>query len=242
MGDQTMCDVEKRIEQWRNALRASDAFGTSDIEELESHLREEMSQLRRLGLSETESFLIARHRLGATSTLEAEYEKINPDRRSLLRLSWMAAGVLIYLLAGYVAVGVSHGGILAALPLRMGVTSLALVGVVTKAIAAVVLLLLVWMGFRHWSWTRLSGRLLTMSRPRWILLLGGLAIVDVALIGFDSLFRIAAVRCLNLEEYSRMALVTSFAGLGWGILAPIVAALLVIVLRTRADRYRHVTL
>ena len=30
-----MHDVEKQIEQWRNALRASDAFGTSDIDELE---------------------------------------------------------------------------------------------------------------------------------------------------------------------------------------------------------------
>jgi len=105
-----MSDVEKWIEQWRNALQTSDTLRASDVAELESHLREEMERLQPLGLSEMESFLIARHRLGAIEALEIEYEKVNTDRRSLLRLSWMALGVLVYILAGYGAVGISHGG------------------------------------------------------------------------------------------------------------------------------------
>ncbi len=77
-----------------------------------------------------------------------------------------------------------------------------------------------------------------MSLPKLVLLLGGLALVDVALLGFDLLFRMAAARCVNAEEYGQMARVWSYADLGWAVLAPLLAALLVIVLRTRADRYR----
>jgi hypothetical protein len=233
-----MSDVEKRIEQWRNGLRASDAFGTCDLDELESHLREEMERLQPLGLSEEESFLVARHRLGAAEALETEYEKVNTDRRSLLRLSWMAAGVLVYVLAGYLAVGISHGGMLAALPLRLGATALTWVGVVTEVAAGAVLFLIVWACVRRCSWTRLTGRLRMLSLPWLVLLVGGLAVVDCLLLGFELLFRAAAVRCVNMEEYAQMALVAGYANLGWAILAPLLAGTLVLVLRTRADRSR----
>lgn len=233
-----MSDVEKRIEQWRNALRTSDAFGISDIDELESHLREEMERLRPLGLSETESFLVARHRLGEAQALETEYEKVNADRRSLLRMSWMVGGVLVYVLAGYIAGGVSHGGMLAAIGLRGGATSIAWAGVAAKAAAGVALFLIVWACARRGSWSGLTGRLRMMSLPRLLLLLGGLALVDCLLIGFEFLFRTAAVRCVNSEEYARMALVGSYANLGWAVLAPVLAAILLIILRTRADRSR----
>lgn len=233
-----MSDVEKSIEQWRKALRTSEAFGAADIEELENHLREEMERLQPLGLSEAEAFLVARHRLGAPEALETEYAKVNPDRRSLLRLSWMAAGVLVYLLAGYLAVGISHGGMLAALPLGVGPAALAWIGVATKVAAAAVLFLIVWACVRRCSWSRLTARLRTMSPPGLVLLLGGLVVVDCLLLGFEFLFRTAAVRCVNLEEYSQMALVEGYAGLGWTVLAPVLAGILVLVLRTRTHRPR----
>jgi hypothetical protein len=239
-----MSDVEPRIESWRNTLEDSDRLGPAEVRELESHLREEMGHLQAAGLSDEEAFLVARHRLGETEALAAEYAKVNPGRRSLLRLSWMAAGVLVYLLAGYLAIGISAGGIAAAVLLGAGgagVTSLALVGVAAKAIVAAALLGIVWACLRRWSWSRLTGRLRTMSRFWLVLVIGGLIVVDVAVIGFQSLFRLAALRGLNSEEYGRMALVTSVADLGWALVAPVLAALLMIALRTRADRYRPAT-
>jgi len=233
-----MSDVEQRIEQWRKALGTSDAFGTSDLDELESHLREEMERLQPLGLSGTEAFLVAQHRLGAPATLEAEYEKVNTDRRALLHLSWMAAGALVYILAGHVAVGISHGGMLAALPLRVGPAALAWIGVATTAVAAAALLLIVWACVRRCSWSRLTGRWRTLSWPWLVGLLGGLVVLDCLALGFEFLFRTAAIRCVSIEEYSRMWLIWSYANLGWIILAPILVALLALVLRTRADRYR----
>jgi len=231
-----MSDVEKQIEQWREALRTSEAFGTSDLDELESHLREEMDRLTPLGLSRIEAFLVARHRLGATGALETEYAKVNTDHRALLRLSWMAAGVLVYILAGHVAVGISHGGMLAALPLGVGPAALAWIGVATTAVAGATLLVLVWMCARRCSWNRLIGRLRTLSLPWLVGLLGGLAVAGCLAVSFEFLFRVAAVRCVNVEEYGQMARVSTYAGLGWAVLAPVLAALLAIVLRTRADR------
>lgn len=60
MGGKTRSAVEHQIEQWRKALATSEAFGTSDLDKLESHVREEMDRLQPLGLSNTESFLVAR--------------------------------------------------------------------------------------------------------------------------------------------------------------------------------------
>ena len=54
-----MSDLEKRIEQWREDLRASGAFGTADIEKLKAHLRKEMARLEPLGLSVMEAFLVS---------------------------------------------------------------------------------------------------------------------------------------------------------------------------------------
>ena len=233
-----MSDIERQIEQWRKGLGTSEALGTTDLDELESHLREEMERLTPLGLSPMEAFLVARHRLGATEALETEYAKVNTDRRALLHLSWMAGGVLVYILAGHIAVGISHGGMLAALPLGVGPAALAWIGVATTAVAGAALLAIVWMCARRCSWSRLTGKLRTLPLPWLVGLLGGLAVAGCLAISFEFLFRMAAVRCVNVEEYGQMARVSSYAGLGWAVLAPVLAALLVIVLRTRADRCR----
>jgi len=77
-----MCDVEKRIEQWRARLAASETLNNAEINELESHLREEVAGLRKLELSEEEAFLVARQRLGDTADLEGEFAKVYGHRRS----------------------------------------------------------------------------------------------------------------------------------------------------------------
>jgi hypothetical protein len=244
MGEETMSDVEKRIEQWREGLAGSESLGSSEVRELESHLREEMEHLKTAGLSEEEAFLIASHRLGGAQALEAEFEKVNSDRRFLLHLSWMIAGALAYVLAGRIATGISHGGTLAAVLLgggQLGATSLAVVTVAIRAAAAVALFLLAWACVRRWSWGWLRDRLQTMSLPRVILLVGGLIVVNCALILSSGLFSVAMMRCLNMEEFGEWALVSNYAHVGWSVLAPILAVVLAIVLHTRADRCRQTT-
>ena len=233
-----MSDVENQIEQWREALQTSDAFGSADLDELESHLREEMERLTPLGLSGTEAFLVARHRLGTAEALEAEYAKVNADRRALLHLSWMAAGVLVYILVAHLAVAISEVGVLAALLLHVGPAAFAWIGVAIKVAAMAVLLLLAGTCARRCSWSRWTGRLWTLSWPSRVGLLGGLVVLECLTIGFEFLFRAVTARCVGPQEYGRMWRVLTYANLGWVILLPVLAAFFALVLRTRADRCR----
>jgi hypothetical protein len=96
VGEYTMSDIEKQIEQWRAGLAESELLGGSDVNELESHLREEIEHLKTSGLADDEAVLVARRRLGDTAALEEEFAKVNPHRRLANRLYWMVMGVLSY--------------------------------------------------------------------------------------------------------------------------------------------------
>jgi hypothetical protein len=109
-----MFDINEQIIKWRSNLTKSETLGSSDIEELESHLHEEIEQLKTLKLSDEEAFLIAAHRLGTTDSLAAEYEKINRGSIFRRRLSLMITGILTYLLATHFTTAVSKGCVLLA--------------------------------------------------------------------------------------------------------------------------------
>jgi hypothetical protein len=94
MGGKAMFDLNDAIQQWRGRL--GEACGRSDLEELETHLLEEMEALRASGLSEQEAFWVGTHRLGDPQSLVKEYAKINTLVRWKPRIFWMAAGVLGY--------------------------------------------------------------------------------------------------------------------------------------------------
>jgi len=102
-----MFDLNEQINRWRGNLAQSETLGSSDIDELESHLREEIDNLTTLKLSDEEAFLVATHRLGSTDSLAEEYEKINLGVKFRHRLFWIATGVLGYFLATYLADAVS---------------------------------------------------------------------------------------------------------------------------------------
>jgi hypothetical protein len=135
-----MSDVEKWIEQWRAGLAGSEVLGNSTVNELESHLREEVEQLKTTGVSDEEAFFVARHRLGDAAALEAEFAKVNPHRRLANRLYWMVMGVLSYFViwpvsihisttAGYLAYMIGlQGTLLTAFASVAAMTSYALVG------------------------------------------------------------------------------------------------------------------
>ncbi len=234
-----MSDLKQRIENWRAELAESQAFGAADIDELENHLREEVGRLQATDLSEAEAFLVARHRLGDVGGLAQEFRKVNGDWRPLERLSWMALGAFVYLLAGYVVSGVSQGGVVAAARFGMRGYSLGVLGLALKVATAASLLALVWVACRRrgrtrseTKWPAFSGRVLGF-------LCAALVAADLALIAAQLLFRLTAAQTLGPAEFGRMTLVSAYAGLVWTFLAPIVAAVLVIVFRARALRRRE---
>jgi hypothetical protein len=95
MGTKNMFDVSKSLNDWREQLRQGGRCRQEDIDELEEHLREEMTKLVRIELSDEEAFLLAARRLGGVDALGEEFEKVNTPSVWLNRLRWMAVGVLV---------------------------------------------------------------------------------------------------------------------------------------------------
>jgi hypothetical protein len=71
--------VEERIVEWRGFVAKREAIGT-DVDELESHLRDQIDVLVASGLSEDEAFLIAVSRMGKLDELSQEFAREHSDR------------------------------------------------------------------------------------------------------------------------------------------------------------------
>lgn len=72
--------VEDQIREWRAWLRRRAPIHAPDVEELESHLRDQIHSLGRAGLSPDEAFLIAVKRLGSLDALSREFAHEYSDR------------------------------------------------------------------------------------------------------------------------------------------------------------------
>jgi len=72
--------LEEQVEQWRSYLRRRQAIRPVDVEELEDHLRGEVTALRGVGLSENEAFLVAVKRMGALDAISNEFAREHSER------------------------------------------------------------------------------------------------------------------------------------------------------------------
>jgi hypothetical protein len=75
-----MFELESNIRAWSDNLRSGGNLKETDILELESHLRDEIEDLIKAGLSEDEAFLISVKRLGSVNKLSLEYSKVNKEK------------------------------------------------------------------------------------------------------------------------------------------------------------------
>jgi hypothetical protein len=178
----TPFDLERELRGWRTNLLSLKALSTQDVEELETHLRESMADLRRQGLSPEEAFLIASRRLGRSEQLAEEYAKTHPHRVWLDRVLWMVLGLLA-LDALSMSAWPFYGAVLDLA--RLPGLSAHLVGAVTFLIKWTVFAacgaLGLWIMTRHGRWlSRLGG--LCLRRPVW----SGVGLV-VALKGLELL-------------------------------------------------------
>ncbi|CAN5347209.1 hypothetical protein BH11ACT5_BH11ACT5_24680 [soil metagenome] len=73
-------ETENQIAGWRAAILRGRAVDAADADELEGHLREQVSDLEAVGLAGDEAFLIAVKRLGEVDALTAEYAREHSDR------------------------------------------------------------------------------------------------------------------------------------------------------------------
>src|SRR5881394_3743198 len=72
--------IEGQIREWRSYLLRRRTIHQGDVDELEDHLRSEISDLGAAGLSEDESFLVAIKRLGGVHELSREFAREQSSR------------------------------------------------------------------------------------------------------------------------------------------------------------------
>lgn len=67
--------IEGQIREWRSYLLRRQTIHRVDVDELEDHLRDQISDLRAAGLSGDESFLVAIKRMGGMNELSKEFAR-----------------------------------------------------------------------------------------------------------------------------------------------------------------------
>jgi hypothetical protein len=72
--------LEEQIGQWRAYLRRRRALDAPDVEELETHLRDQVGALTQAGLAEDEAFLVAVKRMGSLDALSREFAREHSER------------------------------------------------------------------------------------------------------------------------------------------------------------------
>ena len=73
-----MFDLEKQISRWRQQMLAAGIKSPVPLEELESHLREDINHLVASGQTEAAAFQIAMARVGNPGTVGSEFKKTSP--------------------------------------------------------------------------------------------------------------------------------------------------------------------
>jgi len=72
--------LEVQIGQWRAYLRRRRAVNGPDVEELETHLRDQVGALTQAGLADDEAFLVAVKRMGSLDAISREFAREHSER------------------------------------------------------------------------------------------------------------------------------------------------------------------
>ncbi|MFD6157560.1 permease prefix domain 1-containing protein [Nocardia sp. NPDC060256] len=76
----TDAELESQIGQWRGYVQRHHAISAADVEEMEDHLREQVSDLTAVGLAADEAFLVAVKRMGSVDSISREFAREHSDR------------------------------------------------------------------------------------------------------------------------------------------------------------------
>ncbi|MCQ4119076.1 permease prefix domain 1-containing protein [Rhodococcus tibetensis] len=76
----TDAELESQIDQWRGYVRCHRVISSVDIDEMEGHLRDQVSDLSAVGLTAAEAFLVAVKRMGNLDAISREFAVEHSDR------------------------------------------------------------------------------------------------------------------------------------------------------------------
>ena len=108
-----MFNLEQAIKEWRQQQSAAGIQTPVPMEELESHLRDEIERLTESGLSEAEAFPAAVEKIGAAQMIQSEFRKVEASKADrqwqVVQIMLEAATALIPIFIGW-AVFFNRGG------------------------------------------------------------------------------------------------------------------------------------
>jgi hypothetical protein len=212
-----MFTVEQAVENWKNELRQKQTVMESDIEELESHLRDEMERLKSLGLSEQEAFLIAVRRIGDTTQMAAEFAKVNTAAIWKTRFLWMVVGILMLRILTSCANFLSNAGVMLGHQLA-GISWLA-TGILSAVVQTIILLILLYIFYA----IAVKTTLFHQVRKRSAVISMVIVFVLSSLVGASSSFfcKVLLARYCGVEQMGQFALGSSYSSIATAILWPI---------------------
>ncbi|MGW6421292.1 permease prefix domain 1-containing protein [Nocardia sp. NPDC055053] len=76
----TEAQLQAHIAQWRGYVQRHRAISVADVDEMEDHLREQVSTLRDAGLAGDEAFLVAVKRMGSLDAISREFAREHSER------------------------------------------------------------------------------------------------------------------------------------------------------------------
>src|SRR5260370_22002028 len=80
-----MADLDEKIAEWRRQMLAAGIKSPVPLNELESHLRDDVDQQMRSGLAEQLALGIALQRIGQANALKTEFEKVEDQSKAWSR-------------------------------------------------------------------------------------------------------------------------------------------------------------
>jgi Clp amino terminal domain, pathogenicity island component len=90
-----MFNLDEAISEWRQQLTAGGIKSSEVLDELESHLRDDIQQQMRSGVTEQEAFEAGINRMGRTNLLKSEFDKVGSTKwQKLRKLRAMLLGFL----------------------------------------------------------------------------------------------------------------------------------------------------
>ncbi|MGW6729043.1 permease prefix domain 1-containing protein [Nocardia sp. NPDC055029] len=76
----TEAQLQTHIAQWRGYVQRHRAISVADVDEMEDHLREQVSTLQDAGLAGDEAFLVAVKRMGSLDAISREFAREHSER------------------------------------------------------------------------------------------------------------------------------------------------------------------
>ncbi len=229
-----MFELKKALEEWHKNLQSGKTFLKTDIQELETHLLDEMDNLKAKGLSEQEAFWVSRSRLGEPKDLGHEFSKINGSLVWGFRIFWMALGVLSYLFLIHFYQLIN--GCFAIIATQAGFKGYGLWAMHIIS-SSIILGSIVWCCFLIYSkyGSSIKEKMSKSAKTRKVIYIVGIMLVILILMSFRSVLVIFLAKEMGAQKFGEYTMVSSIAKLIWSVVFPSILLVLMYYSRRKSQ-------